>query len=337
MGNNIKLKYSDISSIMSGFKTANESLSNAYRILGESTDLGSSIMQSFWQFGNKEAIFGAIKSARKNIHYQMEENTKLANLLNSIDDMYESAARIVSKHSSYQKLLSSLGVVSPIILSLVYPSVFAGLSTIWAGGKIVSTFRKNSTPKTTVPSVNTTPGVTQLIHGVEQTANQTAREISKKMEVKEGQCLNDIWQNWGPESPNGFTNYNGKGNCTWYADHRWAQMNPENPLVFSRTTDRNAKKWADAIDRTNFNVNSTADSVNIKGNAIAVSQSGTYGHVAYIEKVQDGKVYFTEDGESYTRPHTWQKNGNGNWVGPTVQTCFLEEFKKKFGYIITSK
>jgi hypothetical protein len=48
-------------------------------------------------------------------------------------------------------------------------------------------------------------------------------------------------------------------------------------------------------------------------------------------------VYYTEDGESYTRPHTWQKDSNGNWIGPTVQSCTLEQFKLKFGNIITSK
>lgn len=156
-----------------------------------------------------------------------------------------------------------------------------------------------------------------------------------EVSIREGQCLSDIWQNWSDHSPNGYTNINGKGNCTWYADNRWSQMNPDYPLAF--TGRGNAKTWGNNIDKNKFNVLSTSDTNNIQGNAIAVSQSGTYGHVAYIERVRDGMVYYTEDGEKQTRPNTWLKDANGNWVGPTVQCCTLEEFKRKFGNIITRK
>ncbi|MCH5314357.1 MAG: CHAP domain-containing protein [Eubacterium sp.] len=338
MGNNIELKYENLSGIISNLKAANTSLENARKVLGESTDTGSSIMQEFWKFGNKEAIFGAIKSARSNIKYQTEENEKLIGLLNSIDDIYENAGKSAANSNAVSMITAILGHLSFVALSITYPAVFAGVAAAWAASVIkpyVSSQSVNTA--STVPIIATT-GFTQITGSVQQVINNTtAQQISQDIDLKAGQCLNDIWQNWGAVSPNGFTNYNGKGNCTWYADNRWSQKNPGNPLTFTTGSGRNAKNWINAIDKNKFNVLSTSDTNNIKANAIAVSQSGTYGHVAYIEQVKDGMVYYTEDGESYTRPHTWQKDSNGNWVGPTVQCCSLAEFKNKFGNVITSK
>lgn len=157
--------------------------------------------------------------------------------------------------------------------------------------------------------------------------------------IEAGQVL-DTWIGYGIDSPNGFPNHNGKGNCTWYADYRWQQINPDYPLKFSGSGTRNAGYWDDRIDKNYFDVNSTSDYSKIVSNAIAVKDpTSKYpcGHVAYIEKVQDGMVYFTEDGETYTRPNTWAKNADGSWAGPIVQCCTLEQFKSKFGKIITRK
>lgn len=341
MGNNIEIKYSNLSTLAAGFKGANSSLESAYKILGESTDFGSSIMQSFWKFGNKEAVFGAIKSARANIKYQTEENNRLAALMNNIDNIYENAANRVAKHDSYKRILGYLFFLQPVVFTLIVPDVIAGLCMYWSTTNVfkpfLNTWLGGEHGHAPIIPVNTAPSITTFFNNATANAHATVQQISEHLDVSAGQCLNDIWRNWGAESPNGFTNYNGKGNCTWYADHRWLQKNPGNPLVFTRDYNRNAKRWIDAIDQTKFNVNSTADTANIKGNAIAVSQSGTYGHVAYIENVKDGMVYFTEDGEAYTRPHTWQKDSSGNWVGPTVQCCSVEEFKTRFGHVITSK
>lgn len=149
------------------------------------------------------------------------------------------------------------------------------------------------------------------------------------------QLLTDSWRSYKVVSPNGFTNYNGKGNCTWYADNRWSQMNPNNPLRFTAGS-KNAKYWDDRIDRNYFNVD-YANGDTIKSNTIAVSESNTYGHVAYVEDVREEMVYYTEDGEAYTRPHTWSKDSNGNWIGPRVQCCSISEFARKFSKIISSK
>ena len=162
----------------------------------------------------------------------------------------------------------------------------------------------------------------------ESSASRNATNISY------GQVLNDIWQKYPTVSLNGFTNYNGKGNCTWYVDNRWNQLNPDYPLRFTAGS-KNAMYWDDRIDKYYYNVD-TANSSTVKSNTIAVSESGQYGHVAYIENVKEGMVYYTEDGEAYTRPHTWAKDENGNWIGPIVQSCSVEEFCKKFGKIISA-
>lgn len=337
MGNNIELKYENLSGVISNLKAANTNLENARKVLGESTDIGSSIMQAFWNFGNKEAIFGAIKSSRSNIQYQIEENQKLISLLNSIDDIYEKAGKSAANNgvlSNIAAVLASLGVFTVVSLN---PMIFTAISAYWSSSVIKPLISQIVHTNSSVAAITTT-GITQITNSITNVINDTTvQNISNDIDLKAGQCLSDIWQNWPAVSPNNFTNYNGKGNCTWYADNRWSQMNPGNPLVFAVRPAGNAKKWINTIDKNKFNVLSTSDVNNIQGNAIAVSQSGTYGHVAYVEQVKDGMVYFTEDGESYTRPHTWQKDANGNWVGPTVQCCTLAEFQRKFGNIITSK
>lgn len=169
------------------------------------------------------------------------------------------------------------------------------------------------------------------------TVSATAAGVVSGTDIVAGQILTDV-NPYSPQvSPNGFTNYNGKGNCTWYADNRWSQKNPDYPLSFISGSGRNAKNWVSVIDTSKFNVLSTADPNNLQGNAIAVSQSGSYGHVAYIETVKDGNVYYTEDGESYTRPHTWAYDDSNNAIGPKVQCCSISEFKNKFSSIITRK
>lgn len=367
MGNNVELKYEDINSVIVNLNIANNILDSAYKTLGESTDLGSSIMQSFWKFGGKEEVFNNIKKARENIKIEKEENQGISKCLREIPDIYENAgkaAAVSSSNSNWQDVLINLGIIT-----YAYPAVsfFGSIIAAWSSYQIVS-YVSSAIPQIS-NNIHTivTNGVTELQNAIVGSAsavsnvstvanisgastvvnftsigetsvveNTTAAEVSNHIDLIAGQCLNDIWQNWSPVSPNGFTNYNGKGNCTWYADNRWSQKNPGNPLKFNGRGG-NAKNWINSIDKSKLNVLSTSDPNNITGNAIAVSQSGTYGHVAYVEQVKDGVVYYTEDGESWTRPHTWQKDTNGQWVGPTVQSCSLSEFKNKFGNIITTK
>ncbi len=347
MGNNVKLKYIEIDASTYNLKQANTHLENARKALRESTDLGSSIMQAFWKFGNKEAIFGALKSVQNNINYEKEENINLINALNNVESIYEQKVKSVSNNFLFDLMLfSSAAVVAPYLIPAIVPLV--GL--VLFGGKTTCTFKKKNVPSDIIKkgsalsvavggSLISGPVVTTINSAAITSSNsvQAISDIVNDLDIKAGMCLDNIWQSWGPVSKNGFTNYNGKGNCTWYADNRYNQMNPNNPLVFSTTSGRNAKNWINTIDKSKFNVLPSSGTSNVTTNSIAVSQNGTYGHVAYIEQVKDGKVYFTEDGESYTRPHTWNKDSNGNWTGPTVQCMDVNIFKSKFQNVISAK
>lgn len=348
MGNNIELKYSNLNTIATDINAANRHLENAMKTLKKSTDLGSSLAQAFWKFGSKESIFGAIRNAVRDLDNEISNNKRLVNCLNNVDNIYESAGK------KSRSIVNNKYIIRKVIASLIFANfpnltLFSSIVGIVYGCKTISKISSKKAEKAFIlkpinlwfnPFAKYPPAQPivppQIVQPIKPSSKPDVKQIIQKMEYHSGQCLDGIWKNWGPVSPNGFTNYNGKGNCTWYADQRWSQNNPNNPLVFNGNGG-NAKNWINSINRDKFNVFSTSDINNIKANSIAVSQSGYYGHVAYVEQVKDGRVFYTEDGESYTRPHTWQKDANGNWVGPTVQSCTLEEFKRKFGNIITAK
>ena len=356
MGNNIKLKYEDLNGVIGNINTIDNKLESAYKTLGQSTDLGSSIMQAFWKFGNKDAIFGAVKKSQSDIKKQIDENKRIISLLRQVEGIYENAGKksfinsfITDEKLRYAGLIAAFDI-SPIVGLFVMNWQNGNITSIYhtfehlieysnqnliasfSGGfglpAIINLFHENNQQDQPLESRTTAENTSKMF--------ERAAEEARKLRIQEGKCLSDIWQGYADKSPNGFTNYNKKGNCTWYADHRWSQMNPDYPLSFPNGIS-DAKGWVNTIDKSKFNVLSTADTGNIKANSIAVSQNGGFGHVAYIEDVRDGKVYYTEDGEKITRPATWLKDEKGNWVGPTVQCCTLEEFKGKFGNVITKK
>lgn len=110
--------------------------------------------------------------------------------------------------------------------------------------------------------------------------------------------------------------------CTWYAFSRWSEVNGKD-LVFA-SHPGNAKNWANSIDKNAMNCVSTSVENSIVRNAIAVDSKGG-NHVVYIEGVRDGKVYYSEG--YYSNP---SKSG-------TICEKTIEDFKKKYEYIITSK
>lgn len=340
---NIELSYSSLNSFVARLKTIDNQYGEACTQLGKSLDWGSKACQSVWSFrGKDEAFLSIAKVNAKMKSLKNDCNPDLIRFINTIDDLYEGTKGGQNNALNWLKKMFQYGwivpaVINPSIIGIIYPLVI--------GGKIIGWIRKDHyiippTPKpATIPS---SIGITRISNKNASNSGTVSTETtatSTQNIVTSGQVLSDIWQKWSAYSPNGFTNINGKGNCTWYADNRWSQMNPDNPLRFTRTTNRNAGSWDDAIDRNYFDVNAINNDT-IRGNAIAVRDQGgsyKYGHVAYIEQVKDGMVYYTEDGESYTRPSTWAKNADGSWQGPTVQCCTVAEFQRKFNKIITSK
>lgn len=135
-------------------------------------------------------------------------------------------------------------------------------------------------------------------------------------------------KNWG-------VYYNTDG-CTWYAYNRYQEMNPGIGHLFSGNGGGgNAENWVNSIDRNKFNVFDTSDTAVIKGNMIAVSNQhdsweqgirASSNHVAYVEAVKDGYVYYTDG--SYPNPeHTFGY----------VQKVPIEVFAKDYEFVITAK
>lgn len=338
---NIELNYSSLNSFVSRLKAIDNQYGEACTQLGKSLDWGSKACQFVWSFRGKDEAFLSIAKANAKMKTLKNEcNPDLIRFINTIDDLYEGTKSGQNNALSWLKKMFKYGWIVPAVIN---PHIITTVLFLWSGGKIVSWIKGNSKPNIpATPAASTTIGITPIaINNPSKsgTASTVTTATTTQNIVTSGQVLSDIWQKWSAYSPNGFTNINGKGNCTWYADNRWSQMNPDNPLRFTRTTNRDAGYWDDAIDRNYFDVN-VINNDTIRGNAIAVRDQGgsyTHGHVAYIEQVKDGMVYYTEDGEVSTRPATWAKNADGSWQGPTVQCCTVAEFQRKFNKIITSK
>lgn len=77
-----------------------------------------------------------------------------------------------------------------------------------------------------------------------------------------------------------------KGQCTWYAWGRFREIHNKK-IRFKAKTGLDAKLWPELI------VNCKIDN-NLNEQCVAVSLVGRYGHLVFIEKIQNGFVYYTE-------------------------------------------
>ncbi len=75
-----------------------------------------------------------------------------------------------------------------------------------------------------------------------------------------------------------------KGQCTWYA---WGRAHEK--FGINLPCRGHAKTWADVAAGAGYNVNSTPTA-----DSIAVWTGGTYGHVAYVERVEGSILYLSE-------------------------------------------
>lgn len=133
--------------------------------------------------------------------------------------------------------------------------------------------------------------------------------------------------------------------CTWYASSRYEVVNGE-PLIFKKGVG-DANTWPKYIHEDYFNCDE-ANSDTIKTNTIAVSVSSEHSptanlwdsrigdkgdwigasanHVAYVEAVQDGYVYYSEGSSS------WAMGNEGYVYKMTVK-----EFAEEYDFIISRK
>lgn len=111
-----------------------------------------------------------------------------------------------------------------------------------------------------------------------------------------------------------------KGQCTWYAWGRFREIHKKK-IRFHGKLGLDAKLWPDLI------VNCKVDD-KLAEKSIAVSQQGNYGHLIFIEHIEDNTVYYTES------------NGDGNSIYNRGVDCVLKktdiesEFLKNFNQYI---
>ena len=106
----------------------------------------------------------------------------------------------------------------------------------------------------------------------------------------------------GNIASNGYQNKFPTGQCTWYCFGR-AYERARIWLQFNVAGDNYASRWLDRV------VTSSGGAVELRdaskdpvANCIAVFSDGGYGHVVYVEDVEDDYVYFTEG-------NGWKANG----------------------------
>lgn len=79
-----------------------------------------------------------------------------------------------------------------------------------------------------------------------------------------------------------------KGQCTWYAWGRAREVTGKT-ITFSRSYELHAKYWAKLVD--NCTINKTISS---KCVAVRPTRGGGYGHVIFIEYIDNNNIYYTD-------------------------------------------
>lgn len=111
-----------------------------------------------------------------------------------------------------------------------------------------------------------------------------------------------------------------KGQCTWYAWGRFREVHKKK-IRFKRKMGVDAKLWPELI------VNCKVDS-QLTEKSIAVSESGRYGHLIFIEHIEGSTIYYTE------------ANGDGNGLYDRGIDCVLkkveldDEFMRRFRWFV---
>ena len=111
-----------------------------------------------------------------------------------------------------------------------------------------------------------------------------------------------------------------KGKCTWYAWGRFHEVHKKK-IKFKQKLGLDAKLWPELV------VNCKVDA-KLAEKSIAISESGLYGHLIFIEHIDSSTVYYTE------------ANADGNGLYDRGVDCVLKraeldgEFMKQFGWFV---
>lgn len=104
-----------------------------------------------------------------------------------------------------------------------------------------------------------------------------------------------------------------KGQCTWYAWGRFREVHHKK-IRFKAKTGLDAKLWPELI------VNCKVDN-NLTEYCIAVTLVGRYGHLIFIENIQDGFIYYTE------------ANGDANGIYDYGVDCVLRRAELNSSFV----
>lgn len=116
-----------------------------------------------------------------------------------------------------------------------------------------------------------------------------------------------------------------KGQCTWHA-HGRAKEKTGKTIAFSQSYGLHGKTWW-------YYVTNCVKSAVAVENSIAVwDNGGAYGHVAYVEKVENGYVYFTE--VNWDTPNGILDAADGVVKRLTIQNFAVRGSFKLSGYLV---
>lgn len=123
---------------------------------------------------------------------------------------------------------------------------------------------------------------------------------------------------------NPFAQSNLYGQCTWYA---WGRANEVKGKSLPCRGD--AKTWYSVAKNNGYSVGSTP-----KKNSIAVWSSGTYGHVAYVEKVSGNNVTITESNWDKTTYNYQYSIESGIYYYSGYKTLTVSQMNSRFGTLL---
>lgn len=134
----------------------------------------------------------------------------------------------------------------------------------------------------------------------------------------------NLYSNSYNKSKNPFAQSNLFGQCTWYA---WGRANEITGKNLPCRGD--AKTWYSVASSNGYSVGSTP-----RKNSIAVWSKGTYGHVAYVEKVEGNSVTITESNWDRTTYSYQYDIESGIYYYSGYKTLSTSQMNSRFGTLL---
>lgn len=324
--------------------TVREAADAQEKLLRELDDIQQSVRKISGSLGIKAAATASIKTRLGSLAGRIEDQKagmmSMKDALDRVASLYEETERnicgyaegeIKASKSQTAETGSSFWSYLENLIGKIVEGLFSAITAIWSNlvsfieGMIGKGDVTDSQPSVTwntevvsgiVAAIqgasdttvvgNATTGGNTTVSGAQATVADSAMagstQTTTDLKEREGTIIADI--NGENYCSNKNMSYAGgfKGECTWYAYGRFMEV-----TGISLNSARHAKTWLDNNAGDN-RVKITYGWENIQSPAIAVNESGAYGHVMFIEGVEynaDGTpayVYLTEANNSAVKP-----------------------------------